>query len=135
MSDEHLTKLGNLLQKVHQILESGSLTHILCYRSLWGQIRHSKLLPWSNKAELCIFSEELEKLDENYFREIFTRNSLEIEYNNIDGFYVIRDKDDDEGQAEHQLIVEVFVFARSEEVRHILHYKRIYCDFTKNKCY
>lgn len=96
--------------RVHTILEKQSLTHILCYGSLWGQIRMSKLFPWSFKAQFCIFNNEVAAIDEGHFYSRFHRDFLRLRYFSSDAVYIVEDIHNS------YPLVEIFVFEKDEEV-------------------
>lgn len=106
--------------RTHQILEKFSLTHFLCYGSLWGQIRIAKLLPWHPKSELCLFNEELMGIDEAMFISAFFKNGMHIKYVYAEGYYRVEDK------TLKEPCVELYVFERDKEVRIIMHSKYIF---------
>lgn len=68
-----------------------SLTHFLCYGSLWGQIRLSRSLPWAVSSQFCVRNEELTPLDEVYIRRVFDKHGLQIQYNSAEGMYDVVD--------------------------------------------
>lgn len=96
--------------RTHQVLEKFLLTHILCYNSLWGQIKNNKLLPWFPKGDFCIFNDELMKIDEAFFLSSFFKNNMRVKYVYSEGYYRIEDK------RQSEPFVEVFVFERDDTV-------------------
>ncbi len=99
--------------RTHQVLDKFSLTHILCYHSLWGQIKNNKLLPWQPKGEFCIFNDELMKIDEAFFLSLFFKNDMNIKYFYSDGYYRIEDN------RQREPFVELYVFENDKSVSSI----------------
>ncbi|XP_062549701.1 uncharacterized protein LOC134214307 [Armigeres subalbatus] len=131
ISEAQRNELEQLFHRVHDILGRHGLTHILCYGTLWGQIRMAKMLPWRKKAEFCVFNEELMALEEASFLRSFYSNNLKIYYIHSEGLYRIFPENPDIGP-----YVELIVFQRDDAQSM---YKRVgwkrrllppHCDWT-----
>ncbi len=96
--------------RVHKIFESHNIQHILCYGTLWGQITMSNLLPWSQKAELCIFKSQLDRINEGLLYGSFERSYLRLRYFSANGFFIV------ESIYESNPYVQVYVFDKDDEV-------------------
>lgn len=92
------------------IFEKHNLVHFLCYGTLWGQIRMSKILPWSAKAEFCVLNNQLSDIDEGHLYSSFQRMFLRLRYFSTDGVYVVQDN-----HKSHPFI-EIYVFERDNTV-------------------
>lgn len=101
----------NCSSRVHKILDRQSITHILCYGTLWGQIRMAKMLPWRRKAEFCVFNEELMAREEARFLRLFYSHNLKIYYIHSEGLYRIFSDNPDVSP-----YVELVVFQRDDAV-------------------
>ena len=87
------------------------LTHILCYGTLWGQIRNQKILPWHPKGEFCILNHELIKVEEAKFISSFLKSNMKIRYIMSEGFYRIENEFDGQNDdAKKEPFVDLFVF-------------------------
>ncbi|EEB20054.1 conserved hypothetical protein [Pediculus humanus corporis] len=75
--------------EVHKILKVLNVTHFLCYGSLWGEIRFSRVLPWEDKSVMCILNEEILTKDELSIIRIFKNNGFYISYQSSEGQYVV----------------------------------------------
>ncbi|KAJ1528834.1 hypothetical protein ONE63_007208 [Megalurothrips usitatus] len=84
--------LLNIFYRVHKVLDVMSLTHFLCYGSLWGQIRRSSTLPWEADAEFCVNNQEISKFDENFIDRIFRKHNLTLVYDSAEGLYSVTDE-------------------------------------------
>lgn len=95
---------------MHIILEKHNIVHFLCYGTLWGQIRIADILPWSQKAELCILNPHVSAIDEGQLYSSFQRDFLRLRYFSGDAFYVVEDI--------HRSYpyIEIFVFGKDDEV-------------------
>lgn len=91
-----------------------SLTHFLCYGSLWGQIRLSRSLPWEVSAQFCLRNEELIPLDEVFILRSFDKHGLQIQYNSAEGVYNVIDP------YINGAIVQLYVFEEDKLVSVIL---------------
>ncbi|GLV48584.1 hypothetical protein CBL_06017 [Carabus blaptoides fortunei] len=111
-----MKQLHDLTDRVHHVLSTLSLTHFLCYGSLWGQIRLSRTLPWESTSQFCLRNEELIALDEVYIIRAFDKHGLKIHYNSADGVYLVTDP------YLTGVLVELYVF---EEDKLIHMYRRI----------
>lgn len=96
--------------RVHKIFESHNVKHILCYGTLWGQIRASELLPWSEKAELCVFKSQLDLISEGILYGSFQRKFLRLRYFSANGFFIVEDI------YESKPFVQIYVFEKDDEV-------------------
>nr|XP_029711981.1 uncharacterized protein LOC109622844 [Aedes albopictus] len=131
VSEAYRNELEQLFHSVHEILARQGVTHILCYGTLWGQIRMTKMLPWRKKAEFCVFNEELMAREEASFLRAFYSNNLKIYYIHSEGLYRIFAESPDVGP-----YVELIVFQRDDAQSM---YKRVgwkrrllppHCDWT-----
>ena len=111
-----------LFLRVHQVLLKFDITHFLCYGSLWGQIRHQKLLPWHSKGEFCILNHELTKQDEAVFISYFLKSNMKIRYVMSDGFYRVENKFNDNREHSKEPFVDLFVFDHDKTVSWITFY-------------
>lgn len=103
-------------------LERHNFVVFLCYGTLWGEIRQSRLLPWSHKAELCILEEQLIEYGPKDFVKDFERNHLNVRYIATDGYYNI--ESDSIGwstQTMSKPFVEIFIFAKDRQVKSSSH--------------
>lgn len=103
--------MNNTIFSVHHVLSTLSLTHFLCYGSLWGQIRLSRSLPWESTSQFCLRNEELIPLDEVYIIRAFDKHGLKIQYNSADGVYLVIDP------YLNGVAVELYVFEEDKLVR------------------
>lgn len=95
MSKEKLHNLLDLAEKTNLILETFNITNFLCYGTLWGALRISKIFPWKNNFDFCVLNEDIVRLDEVFFRRQFSKHSLIIEYDSANGVYTVsNDKND-----------------------------------------
>lgn len=102
-------------------MEHHNFIIFLCYGSLWGEIRQSRLLPWAHKAELCILEDQLSEYGYEDFVKDFERNHLNIRYIAADGYYYIESNSIGLAQSKAQRpFVELFVFAKDRQVSHRL---------------
>ncbi|EDS31425.1 conserved hypothetical protein [Culex quinquefasciatus] len=131
LSEAYRNELEQLFDRVHKILDRQSITHILCYGTLWGQIRMAKMLPWRRKAEFCVFNEELMAREEARFLRLFYSHNLKIYYIHSEGLYRIFSDNPDVSP-----YVELVVFQRDDAQSM---YKRVgwrrrlmppHCDWT-----
>ncbi|XP_055627650.1 uncharacterized protein LOC129769409 [Toxorhynchites rutilus septentrionalis] len=131
VSEVYRAELEQLFETIHQILDKQGITHILCYGTLWGQIRMTKMLPWRRKAEFCVFNEELMAREEARFLRYFYSNNLKIYYIHSEGVYRIFSS-----KPELSPYVELIVFQRDDSQSM---YKRVgwkrrllppHCDWT-----
>lgn len=88
----------------------------LCYGSLWGEIRQSRLLPWSHKAELCILEDQLNEYGHDDFVKDFERNHMSIRHIAADGYYYIESNSIIQSQSISKPYVEIFIFAKDRQV-------------------
>ncbi|KAJ6646955.1 hypothetical protein Bhyg_02172 [Pseudolycoriella hygida] len=109
VTSEYLNNLEKLLEKVHTILDSHKLKHILCYNTLWGQIRISNFLPWTKKADLCIFKSQLDRINEGLLYGSFQRKFLRLRYFSANGYFIVKDI------YSSKPFVQIYVFAKDEE--------------------
>uniref|UniRef100_A0A182YPL2 Uncharacterized protein n=1 Tax=Anopheles stephensi TaxID=30069 RepID=A0A182YPL2_ANOST len=89
MTELYRQELEQLFERVHRLLVQHGLTHFLCYGTLWGQIRMSRMLPWREKAEFCVLNDELMRHEEARFLRNFYSSELRIHYLHSDGIYRI----------------------------------------------
>lgn len=82
--DEMIT----LATKVHKILDAHKIAHILCYGSLWGALRREDVLPWDTDVDFCIWSEDLESVEEAYMYKLFKFEGVALSYDFSKGAYV-----------------------------------------------
>lgn len=97
-------------------LEQHNFVVFLCYGSLWGEIRQSRLLPWALKAELCILEDHLIEYGYDDFAKDFKRNHMNIQYIAGDGYFYVESSAIDRSRTMLEPSVEIFVFAKDREV-------------------
>ncbi|XP_069177357.1 uncharacterized protein [Procambarus clarkii] len=90
VSQEQRRGLYPLLSAVSTLLSHLSITHFLCYDSLWGAIQESGPLPWDAHAHLCALNEKVSVHDEAELLRAFRRRGLALEYSSAEGQYTIR---------------------------------------------
>jgi len=83
--------LHSLADRAHNVLSSIGLTHFLCYGSLWGQLRHSRSLPWESDVEFCMLNEEIITKDEVYLVRTFRNKGMKLDYDSTEGVYSVTD--------------------------------------------
>lgn len=108
--------------RVHHVLSTLSITHFICYGSLWGQIRISRSLPWEVSSQFCLRNEELIPLDEVYIIRAFDKHGLEIKYNSAEGIYNVIDP------YINGAFVELYVFEEDKLVRLPIFSSQLWCD-------
>lgn len=96
------------------MLDKHILTNFLCYGSLWGEIRMSRLFPWSEKAEICILNDQLSHIKTEDFLHLFKENKLNIKYIGREGYYFVENDDE---SATFRPFVEIYVFAKDKAVK------------------
>lgn len=109
-----------ILHSVSSQLELHNFNVFLCYGSLWGEIRLSRLLPWSHKAELCILEDQLIEYGYEDFSKDFERNHMNIRYIAADGYYYIESDTAGWSQTLSKPFVEIFIFTKDRKVSHSL---------------
>nr|XP_027208900.1 uncharacterized protein LOC113802494 [Penaeus vannamei] len=87
---EQRKKLFPLLSSVSSLLTRLSITHFLCFESLWGAVQESGPLPWDANAHLCALNEKVAKHNEAELLRAFRRRGLTLEYSSAEGQYTIR---------------------------------------------
>ena len=87
---EQRQRLYPLLSTVSSLLSQLSVTHFLCFDSLWGVIQESGPLPWDAHAHLCALNEKVALHDEAELLRAFRRQGLALEYSSAEGQYIIR---------------------------------------------
>lgn len=90
------------------------MLNFLCYGSLWGEIRMSRLFPWSETAEICVLNEQLEHIKSEDFQRSFKEDHLNIKHISREGYYIV---ESDNEMATIRPFVEIYVFAKDELVR------------------
>ena len=51
-----------MLDQLHTFFKEQNVNHFICYGTLWGAIRYSKLMPFDRDVDLCVvYDDELEK--------------------------------------------------------------------------
>lgn len=70
----------------------------------------SELLPWSEKAELCTFKSQLDRVSEGLLYGSFERKSLRLRYFSADGFFIVEDIQ------KSKPFVQIYVFEKDDEV-------------------
>ncbi|KAG7160208.1 uncharacterized protein LOC121876530 [Homarus americanus] len=100
VSQEQRRRLYPLLSTVSSLLSRLSITHFLCYDSLWGAIQESGPLPWDVHAHLCALNEKVSVHDEAELLRAFRRRGLTLEYSSADGQYTIRNSTGETGNIE-----------------------------------
>ncbi|XP_066975542.1 uncharacterized protein [Macrobrachium rosenbergii] len=90
ISKEQRRYLYPLLSTVSNLLTQMSITHFLCYDSLWGAVQESGPLPWDAHGHLCALNEKVSAHDEADLLRAFRRQGLALEYSSAEGEYIIR---------------------------------------------
>lgn len=118
----HLTRTQVMIisfySSVSSQLEHHNFNVFLCYGSLWGEIRQSRLLPWSHKAELCILEDQLIEYGFDDFVKDFQRNQLNIRYIAADGFFYIEASSIGWSQMTSKPFIEIYIFGKDRQVSH-----------------
>lgn len=99
--------------RTKDVLDKHVLINFLCYGSLWGEIRMSRIFPWSEKAEICILNEQLNNIKPEDFLRVFKENNLNIKYIGREGYYFV---ESDDKSATIRPFVEIYVFANDKQV-------------------
>ncbi|XP_026467448.1 uncharacterized protein LOC113371007 [Ctenocephalides felis] len=108
-SEAFINSLNSLVSRVHEILDHLNIIHFLCYKTLWGQIQHSNLFPWAEKAEICLKLEVNEKINDTVLM-IFEKSNLHVQYSSAEGKFIISDT------LKPGAILEIFIFKDSKKV-------------------
>lgn len=84
--------LFSLMSVVTQLLSQLSVTHFLCYDSLWGAVQESGPLPWTSHGHLCALNQQVSAHDEATLLRTFRRRGLSLEYSSAEGQYMVRNR-------------------------------------------
>lgn len=110
LSPSFIAGLHQLAYDVHDVLLTLGIAHVLCFGSLFGQLRMSQSLPWETDVEMCVLNEEISQHDEVFLKRAFWRRDLNIEYDSANGVYAIKRKSDFDG------LVQLIVFAKDKDI-------------------
>jgi len=103
----------DLLSTCHKTLQMFNITHFLCYGTLWASLRHSKFFPWKPTIDLCALNENLQSIDEVYFRRAFMKRGLAVDYYAAEGLYKIWPLKHND--LTNQVKLNLFLFTKNEE--------------------
>lgn len=98
------------IRRVHEILNQNQIEHFLCYGTLWGQIRMGTLFPWSSKAYLGVFENQMADINEGILYSSFQQEYLQLTYSSAEAVYTVQRKHHEHPQ------VELIVFGSDDEV-------------------
>lgn len=87
LTRRELKTLTKLAEKTEDLLKTLNLKHFMCYNTLWGALKSKEPLPWSNNIELCLFNEEVSKIEEAYFIRLFKQRGVTLWYESGVGVY------------------------------------------------
>lgn len=90
VTQEQRRGLYPLLAAVSSLLTRLSITHFLCFDSLWGAVQESGPLPWDPHAHLCALNERVSRHDEAELLRAFRHRGLALEYSSAEGQYIVR---------------------------------------------
>lgn len=90
VTQEQRHELYPLLAAVSSLLTRLSITHFLCFDSLWGAVQESGPLPWDPHAHLCALNEKVSRHDEAELLRAFRRRNLLLECSSAEGQYTVR---------------------------------------------
>ncbi|MPC07883.1 hypothetical protein E2C01_000451 [Portunus trituberculatus] len=116
VTQEQRRGLYLLLAAVSALLTRLSITHFLCFDSLWGAVHESGPLPWDPHAHLCALNEKVSRHEEAELLRAFRRRGLALEYSSAEGQYTIRNSSSALGTFEAPT-VRVVLFEEDERVQ------------------
>lgn len=100
LSAKDVTKMEKLAAKIKEALQILNIAHFLCYNSLWGALKSNGPLPWSKTLELCLFNEEVSKVEEGYLIRTFKRYGVTLSYQSGVGVYLAHFEGDESSLSE-----------------------------------
>lgn len=118
VTQEQRQCLYPLLAAVSSLLTRLSITHFLCFDSLWGAVQESGPLPWDPHAHLCALNEKVSRHDEAELLRAFRRRGLALEYSSAEGQYIIKNSSSAPTPATFEVpTVRVVLFEEDERVQ------------------
>ncbi|KAL0266472.1 UNVERIFIED_CONTAM: hypothetical protein PYX00_008993 [Menopon gallinae] len=113
-----------MTHSVHVVLEHLNITNFLCYGSLWGQLRLSRILPWEDKTVLCILNEAVLAKDELLVARVFKSKGFIISYDSIEGIYNILQANQKDHRKPLKVILIVFELDKVVDMYRRIGWKR-----------
>ena len=112
---ELIKKLAEGMKLTHDIFTKNKINYIISYGSLLGAIRHNKIIPWDDDADLIIYRQDIDKILN--LKDEFNKHGWTVEMN----WKLLKIKQlDKDGQVLEESFIDLFIIDTKKENNKII---------------
>lgn len=99
-----IKKLAEGMELTHKIFTKNNIYYLISFGSLLGVVRHGKIIPWDDDADLLIYRQDIDKIMD--LKKEFNKHGWTIEMN----WKLLKIKQlDDNGKVQEESFIDLFI--------------------------